>query len=106
VVIHTVLGPIAPEELGPTSMHEHLLCDASPLSEDARLDDAALAADELRLAADAGLRAVVDPTVWGFGGPAPALPEVSRAADVHVIAGAGAYLGRTLPEWLHGMSVD
>jgi phosphotriesterase-related protein len=106
MVIHTVRGPIAPEDLGPTSMHEHLLCDASALSEDARLDDPALAAEELRLAADAGCSAVVDPTVWGFGGPASALPEVSRAAGVHIVAGAGAYLGRTLPEWLHGLSVD
>ena len=25
--MQTVLGPIAPEDLGPTLMHEHLLCD-------------------------------------------------------------------------------
>ena len=87
-------------------MHEHLLSDASALSEDARLDDPELAARELRLAGAAGLSAVVDPTVWGFGGPAPALPDVARAAGVHVIAGAGAYLGRTLPEWVHELSVD
>jgi phosphotriesterase-related protein len=84
-------------------MHEHLLSDAAALVPDAVLDDPALAARELR---PAGLGAVVDPTVWGFGGPAPALPEVARAAGVHVVAGAGAYLGRTLPGWLHAMDVD
>jgi phosphotriesterase-related protein len=87
-------------------MHEHLLSDASALSEDALLDDAELAGRELRLAADAGLGAVVDPTVWGFGGPVPGLPAVSRAAGVHVVAGAGAYLGRTLPAWVHELTVD
>ena len=25
--VHTVLGPIDPADLGPTLMHEHLLCD-------------------------------------------------------------------------------
>ena len=87
-------------------MHEHLLSDASALSDDARLDDQDLAARELRRAADAGLATVVDPTVWGFGGPAPRLAAVSRAAGVHVVAGAGAYLGRTLPVWVHELSVD
>ena len=29
--ITTVCGPIAPETLGFTSMHEHILCDATPL---------------------------------------------------------------------------
>jgi phosphotriesterase-related protein len=25
--VQTVLGPIAPADLGPTLMHEHLICD-------------------------------------------------------------------------------
>jgi phosphotriesterase-related protein len=103
LVVHTVLGPVDPAELGPTSMHEHLISDATALSDDALLDDPGLAAREL---AGSGLGAVVDPTVWGFGGPAPGLPEVSRAAGVHIVAGAGAYLGRTLPAWIHDMTVD
>jgi phosphotriesterase-related protein len=106
LVVETVLGPIAPEELGATSMHEHLLSDLSELVEGAVLDEPDLAARELRLAGDAGLGAVVDPTVTGFGGPAPGLATISRAAGVHVVAGAGAYLGRTLPPWLHDLSVD
>lgn len=35
-MIQTVLGPIAPEALGPTSMHEHLLADARVLHAPAR----------------------------------------------------------------------
>ena len=106
MVVETVLGPVDPAALGAVSMHEHLVSDLSALVPGATLDDPDLAARELALAGAAGLGTVVDPTVWGFGGPSPALPEIARAAGVHVIAGAGAYLGRTLPPWLQELSVD
>jgi phosphotriesterase-related protein len=106
VVVETVLGPVDPAALGAVSMHEHLVSDLSALVAGATLDDPDLAARELALAGAAGLGTVVDPTVWGFGGPSRALPEIARASGVHVIAGAGAYLGRTLPAWLQGLSVD
>lgn len=134
-MIETVLGPVAPEELGPTSMHEHLLWDvrglgsaaAEPLPADPRVtienlgflrfnplalddnlmaDDPGLAAAELRHVAAAGQRAVVDLTVWGFGGPSALLPRVSRASGVQIVAGVGAYLGRTQPDWLTALDVD
>jgi phosphotriesterase-related protein len=129
-VIETVLGPIDAERLGPTSMHEHLLSDASALGipdamdgpeRDAVLDDDGLAALELgrlkdawvdsrrasspnwidsELGDEARLPIVVDPTVWGFGGPAPGLAEVSRRSGVAIVAGVGAYIPKTRPEWL------
>jgi phosphotriesterase-related protein len=127
-VIETVLGPIAPEALGATSMHEHLLMDARALlpepsaargfypalaatdpmavAENLVLDDPELAADELARVLAARQRSVLDPTVWGFGGPAAALPEISRRSGVQVVAGVGAYLPRTRPAWLRSMSVD
>jgi len=114
-VIETVLGPIEAGRLGPTSMHEHLLSDASGLGvpdaaggpeRDVVLDDAELAAAELRRAADAGIAAVVDPTAWGFGGPAPGLAEVSRRSGVAIVAGVGAYLPKTRPDWLTALDED
>jgi phosphotriesterase-related protein len=138
-VIETVLGPIEAGRLGPTSMHEHLLSDASALGipadpdgpeRDVVLDDASLAATELGLAAVAWrssfpdslaiksgnedrpsgaaepIPLVVDPTVWGFGGPAAELAEVSRAAGVAIVAGVGAYVPRTRPEWLIALDED
>ena len=118
-MIETVLGPIEAGRLGPTSMHEHLLSDASALGipedpdspeRDVVLDDAALAAEELRLTADAwpadGFPLVVDPTVWGFGGPDPRLAEISRATGVAIVAGVGAYVPRTRPEWINQMDED
>jgi phosphotriesterase-related protein len=123
-VIETVLGPIDAERLGPTSMHEHLLSDASALGiPDVVLDDGDLAAEELRLAAgawrasspdsmaiksgeEALLPAVVDPSVWGFGGPDPRLADVARKSGVAVVAGVGAYVPRTRPEWINRMDED
>ena len=114
-MIETVLGPIEAGRLGSTSMHEHLLSDASGLGipdaadgpeRDAVLDDAELAAAELRRAADAGIAAVVDPTGWGFGGSAPGLAKVSRRSRVAVVAGVGAYVPRTRPDWLTALDED
>ncbi len=103
-MIETVLGPVEAESLGPVSMHEHLLSDASALGiPDVVLDDAELATEELR---KTGLSAVVDPTVWGFGGPDPRFPEIARASGVAVIAGIGAYVPRTRPEWLNELDED
>jgi phosphotriesterase-related protein len=125
-VIHTVLGPIDAEDLGVTSMHEHLLLDArilhapsrEPPPEDPRvtlenlgfvrwnllalednlvLDDAELAARELALAAAEGQRAVVDLTCWGLGPDPRRLPAIAEATGVHVVAGCGVYLDRPHP---------
>jgi phosphotriesterase-related protein len=123
-VIETVLGPLEAERLGPTSMHEHLLSDASGLGiPDVVLDDQELAVVELDRAAGAWrssfpdslaiksgnedrLPVVVDPTVWGFGGPAAGLAEISRRTGVAIVAGVGAYVPRTRPEWLTAMDED
>ena len=132
-MIQTVLGAIPAEELGVTSMHDHLLADSrllgapasEPLPEDPRvrienlgflrwnllalednlvLDDAELAAAELGRAAALGQRSLVDLTCWGLG-PSPArLPAIARAAGVNVIAGVGAYLDRPHPEWISSQS--
>lgn len=109
-MIETVLGPLPPERLGPTSMHEHLLFDARGLGLEPPQEhvqgDAAVVAAELAQARAAGLAAVVDLTVWGFGGPSPRLPQLARETGVHVVAGVGAYLGRTWPPWLRELDGD
>lgn len=114
-MIETVLGPVPAEPLGATSMHEHVLSDAGGLgipaqpdvpADDPALDDPELAAAELGRAKAAGLRTVVDPTVWGFGGPDPRLADVSRASGVQIVAGVGAYLPRTRPAWLRELDEE
>lgn len=134
--IHTVLGPIQPDELGPTTMHEHLLVDGgywyspadppevdpeTPISLDnagvlrwsyfgfrdnLRLDDADELARELRLARDAGASCVVDLTIVGLGRRVAELPALARAAGLHVVVGCGFYVHPTHPAWIDDATVD
>ncbi|MCU1406811.1 MAG: phosphotriesterase, partial [Glaciihabitans sp.] len=132
-MIETVLGAIAPDQLGITSMNEHLLSDSSTLLRPAReplpadervtmanlgflrwnylalrdnlvLDDPILAANELALAGGAGLRAIVETTSWGMGPRHNELATISRDSGVTVAVAYGTYLGRSLPDWITAMS--
>lgn len=117
--VQTVLGPIEPEELGPTLMHEHILCDLTSTgpsrSEDdkteitlenvwdiryhwnrhpgnCRLEDYDVAASELRLMKTDGGRAVVDQTSRGMKRDPSGLRKVAEQAGVHIIMGCGYYV--------------
>ncbi len=117
--IQTVCGPLDPAELGPTLMHEHLLCDLAPpslrLSEapepeitlencwqirhqwathrgNCRLDDETKATAELRDLYAAGGRALVELTVTGIGANPEGLRRISLASGVAIIAGCGFYV--------------
>ncbi|WP_116951387.1 phosphotriesterase family protein [Jiangella endophytica] len=133
--IHTVLGPIAPDQLGPTSMHEHLLSDlrlwakppgepppdgvpmgpelaaylrwnALSLPENLVLDDPDVAAAELAHVRTAGGSAVVELTLPGMGRRIEELPGISRRAGVHVCVGGGYYVEPTMPGHVRHADVD
>lgn len=133
--VHTVLGPVDPARLGPTSMHEHVLSDLSiwarpptePVPSDVPmgprlrsylawnalsipanliLDDPDVAVAELAEVAAAGGSAVVDLTLEGMGGDLAALPEISRRSGVTICVGAGYYVEATQPEHVRTASVD
>ncbi|KAA9106024.1 phosphotriesterase family protein [Microbacterium rhizomatis] len=133
--IHTVLGPIDPAQLGPTSMHEHVLSDiriwAKPqqetppdgiemgpelmaylrwnflsIPENLVLGDADVAAEELAHVRSAGGSAVLELTLDGMGRRLAELPEVSRRSGVHIMVGAGFYVEDTMPEKIRRASVD
>jgi phosphotriesterase-related protein len=134
-MILTVLGPVDPLALGPTSMHEHCLTDATvwvrppredwprdlsltienlgflrwnfdSLEENLRLDDSSLAAIELGRLSDIPGATIVDLTTIGLGRQPAALPAISREAGVHIVAGCGFYVHDAYPEWAHRLSVD
>lgn len=122
--VQTVLGPIRPEELGATLIHEHVLCDLTPpgkLVPDAgeteitlenvweirhhwnkhpgncRLHDAGVAVKELtRLKADGG-GAVVDQTSRGMKRDPSGLRKVSEESGVHIVMGCGYYVEESWP---------
>lgn len=118
--IQTVLGLIAPDELGPALMHEHLLIDLVPprLAEDAdhdpveidvcncwkinygqlpslknyRLDQKDVAIEELAELRAAGGGAIVDLTTGGLKPDPEGLAQIARDTGVHVVMGCGHYV--------------
>lgn len=118
--VQTVLGPITPAELGPTLMHEHLLCDIrhpsqrkpEDLGPELALDnvwainygtvkDAArnylldareVAAAEVARMVAAGGRSIVDLSSGGLSPDPIGLAAIARATGAHVILGCGHYV--------------
>jgi 5-phospho-D-xylono-1,4-lactonase len=88
VIVRTVRGDVAPEELGPCDAHEHLFL-VTPLQpgEDFTGLDEAVA--EARTLVDAGGRALVDWTPLGLGRDLDGLAEVSAATGLHIVAATG-----------------
>jgi phosphotriesterase-related protein len=89
----TVLGPIAPEEMGITQTHEHLQIDAMDHYGGYGwvIDDEDLVVDELKVFTHNGGRTIVDVTVDEIGRNPQALARISKAAGIHVIMGSGWY---------------
>lgn len=131
--IQTVSGPISPSALGPTLMHEHLLCDITPPVLAAaggadveialenswdirhhwcrhmgnnRLDDEHLAGEELAYLKRAGGRALVELTTHGIRPNPLGLRRIAEASGVAIIAGCGTYVEEYLPDDAVGQSVD
>jgi phosphotriesterase-related protein len=90
--VQTVLGPVAPEDLGYTLMHEHL---SSNLVLEYRgnglLNDPSLVADELGYYAGLGGATVVDCTSVGLGRNPRHLAQIAEASGVQVVMGSGFY---------------
>ncbi|MFE7561576.1 phosphotriesterase [Kitasatospora sp. NPDC057500] len=86
--VRTVLGDLDPAALGACDAHDHLFL-RSPGLPGEELDDPAAAEEVLRAFAAAGGRAFVQWTPAGLGRRADALPGLSRATGVHLVAATG-----------------
>ena len=133
--VHTVLGPMAAAELGPTSMHEHLLSDLRVWSKEPAfpvpvgvdigpmlqgslrwdalavpanlvLHDADVAVDELLAVKAAGGSAIVELTLGGMGRRVADLPEISRRSGITICIGAGYYVDETHTDAVRVADVD
>jgi phosphotriesterase-related protein len=106
--VQTVTGPVAPDDLGVTLAHEHVLIDMYEVSLNSLLilSDEALACDELRLFQAAGGTTIVDQTIVGLNPEPEALRRISSATGVRIVAGTGVYWRRFRPAWVDGMSVE
>lgn len=91
--IWTVRGPIPPDALGPTLMHEHLLCDFYRVTGQLNqlLNDEALAVAELRSHVAAGGRGLVECTTPDLGRDPLGLRRIAERTGLHVVMGSGWY---------------
>lgn len=89
-IVRTVLGDIAPEDLGRTNYHEHLF-QVSPLLPGDELDDEAASGQEATALRRSGARAMVEATPIGLGRRPDAVARISSAVDLHVVHATGAH---------------
>lgn len=95
--IRTVLGDIAPADLGCTYAHEHLIIDKSFTTHgtaDFELSDVDKALAELRQFRADGGRALVDSMPCDSGRNILKLVALARGADVHIVAPTGLHLSK------------
>jgi len=117
--IRTILGDIAPEALGVTLMHEHILCDITPpalrgraeldtpITQATRYDidygrrphagktkllDRALAVAEVEAFRRDGGQSIVELTIGGLAPDPLGLVEVAQRTGVQIIMGCGHYV--------------
>lgn len=106
--VTTVLGPVSPDNLGPTQMHEHLIVDCSfsgnnPLK---KVDDIEALTWEMKDILRAGTRTIVDCTCIGLGPDPLALKHIAEAAGINIIASAGFYRDVVYPDYIAGSTAD
>ena len=133
--IQTVLGPIAPETLGRTLMHEHVLCDIRPpgtrsdndlgpeitlenvwqinygrgLKRAGRkymLDLEDIATREVRMMKHEGGDAIVELTCGGLSPDPNGLKRITAGTGVHLIMGCGYYVNDYQEPKNHARTVD
>ncbi|WP_206330551.1 phosphotriesterase [Modestobacter sp. KNN46-3] len=115
-VVQTFRGPVHPDQLGTTLVHEHVFVGSPELDlnhphpewePDTAVDRAVTALTRLR---DLGVRTVVDLTVLGLGRDVARLVPVAERAPVHLIASTGYYTANVLPPFFRthgpGLLVD
>ncbi|MDR7522799.1 MAG: phosphotriesterase-related protein [Armatimonadota bacterium] len=105
-VVHTVCGPVAPEALGRTLMHEHVFCDFYRTTGDLNhlLNDERLACDELAALVRAGGTALVDCTTPDIGRNPVGLQRVAERTNLHIVMGTGWYRQPFYPPQVDRMS--
>jgi phosphotriesterase-related protein len=95
--VQTVSGTCAPEELGPTLMHEHLLIgwpgwEAYAAEEGAlRRERLALCVERMRELRELGVRTLLDPCPIDLGRDVELMAEVAERSGVRIVCATGLY---------------
>jgi phosphotriesterase-related protein len=95
--IQTVTGPIQPEDLGPTLMHEHVLIGYPGWESDslrpgpARDEIIRVAVDRIEELKASGFRSMVDPCPSDLGRDVEIMAEVAQRTGFNIICATGLY---------------
>jgi len=110
-VIRTVLGDIAPENLGVTYLHEHLIIDSEIVAKDfphIHLPSVDEAVSELDLCKSAGINSMVDCMPTGSGRDIRKLVSISEKTGINIIAATGLHpraLTLSRPQMLKALQI-
>lgn len=119
--IRTMQGDIAPENLGFTYAHEHIVCRPPHWVErgesDLLLDDPEKSCQEVALFREAGGQSIVDATAIDYGRDPEAVCAIAQKTGVQIIGTAGFNKGflwdakmpgqeRTFADWIDSESED
>lgn len=108
--IRTILGDIAPEDMGITYNHEHLISAPperiSRLDPDLILDDVNAMVRELELFKSLGGKTICDASAVDYGRNIKEIVKVARASGVHVIATAGFNKALYFDDWISKASLE
>ncbi len=108
--IRTVIGDIAPAELGVCYAHEHVIIDPCYMTEkhpDFQIGSVDRAVEELLRFKEDGGRAMIDSMPSGGRNPVK-LAEVSRRSGVHLVCPTGLHLAKYYPpgHWMERLDAE
>ena len=107
--VRTILKDIAPERLGVTYAHEHLVCVPPYWRElgetDFWLGDVEKSFEEVMLFKQAGGNAIIDATVVDYGHRAKDVGDIARRSGVHIVASTGFNKGILWPAKIPGKEI-
>jgi phosphotriesterase-related protein len=109
--IQTVTGPIEPDALGRTCIHEHVRFVDEAVSEqwpsfydtDQQLADAIEQVESVKAH---GITTIVEPTAMFGGRSAPFMQQVAERTGVHIVACTGIYTYDYLPHYYQARDAD
>jgi phosphotriesterase-related protein len=101
-VVHSVRGPLSPDELGTVLMHEHVFVIDEEMqanypqrwNEQAGIADAVA---RLTVLKSRGVDTIVDPTVLGLGRDIARIQQINAQVDLNIIVATGLYTYNELP---------
>jgi len=98
-IVRTVRGDIAPEQLGFTLAHEHVIQDHCPIwgDPDLTLKDETEMSRELELAVKGGIHGIGELSTVDTNHDLEALTRVAKASATHIIGSTGWFYGQHLP---------